>query len=237
MNPYAPLPNSNPADPNANPAPLPIAPPLQQPRLPPPPDFSRYDTSRLILAFGIQYPSYDGLGQQYDIDGINPGFGFLFEFQFEAAKKSPVYWALRAEYEFSRTASAALSNGINQTIKRRGIPLEVGVNWSMLQDVGVRWSFGLYAGIVASSSVTIEQVGLNADNTTNYASIDPCVTGVTQIGINISPRVSLFGEAGYRYEKSGTLPAETWAAASVPAIQINYSGLIARLGFEFEFRP
>lgn len=192
--------------------------------------------SRVILGLGMQNPIYNGLGTYLVTSGINPGYGAELEFQFHWFSR--VYWAMRAEYTFSKTASLALNdvNGTTQTMKHVGMPLQVGLVWSPFETKGFRFGIGAYAGIALLNSTNVTQTNSAQVLTVTYGSTDPVFTGVVQIGYGLGLNSSLFFEGGYRMEKTGLLPATTLEnPTSVPPFIIDYSGPIGRIGLEFRF--
>ena len=99
------------------------------------------------------------------------------------------------------------------------------------------WRVGLagYAGIGILSSVTVDQTNATTQPHAVFSSIEPCATGSLQVSYGFSKHLAFFGEAGYRYEKTGQLPVATTAFPTVPSFQIDYSGPLARFGLEMRF--
>ncbi len=190
--------------------------------------------SRVLIGLGIQNPIYDGLGTYLVTTGINPGYGAELEMQFHWF--SSVYWALRAEYTFTKTATLTLPTGETQTIKHVGVPLEAGIVWSPVESKDFRFGIGIYGGVVMANSTNVSQSNASQILTVNYGSTDPCVTLTGQIGYGLGPTSSLFFEAGYRSEKTGLLPTTALLnPATIPEFAIDYSGPLARFGIEFRF--
>ena len=190
--------------------------------------------SRVILAMGLQNPVYDGIGTYFITTGINPGYGAHVEFQFHWF--SSVYWALRGEYTFTKTASVDLGNGLSQTMKHTGVPLQVGAVWSPIENKTLRLGFGAYGGLSVMNSTTVTQTDSTEVLTATYGSTDPCFTFAVQGGYALGKNASVFFEAGYRYEKSGELMETALISpAYIPAFKIDYSGPIGRFGLEFRF--
>ena len=191
------------------------------------------DYSRILLMIGGQWPSYDGFKQKFVTEGIDPGYGGILEFQFRMSKH--FHWATRAEFTFSNVNAKDIGGGKTQTLKQSSIPLQLGINFSPVTSREFRLGLGLYAGMVVSSSMVVSQSSSTLNEQVEYSSVDPTALGVIQMSFGLGKHIALIGEVGYRYEKTGTLPATTRFGGNIGAISIDYSGPVGHAGFEFRF--
>jgi hypothetical protein len=190
------------------------------------------DHSRILLMLGAQYPAYAGFKEYYITQGITPGYGGVLEFQFQMSKHW--HWATRAEFNFASVGSKDIGNSTTQTLKQSSIPLQLGLNWSPVTSKGFRFGFGVYGGMVVSSTITVAQTVGTTTQQAEYSSVNPTGLGVVQMSFGLGSHVAIILEGGYRYEKTGTLSAST-LFGGIPALQIDYSGPVGHLGFEFKF--
>jgi hypothetical protein len=190
------------------------------------------DDSRILLMFGAQYPSYGGFKQYYVTDGLTPGYAAILEFQFMLSKHW--HWAARAELNFAKVEAKDVSTTTTQSLSQKSIPLLAGLNFSPFTSKSFRLGLGVYVGGALGTSLVVAQTTNNTTDQVTYESLDPTALAVVQMAFGLGSQISVVAEGGYRFQKTGTLSATT-KFGGIPALQIDYSGPVGNLGFEFKF--
>ena len=187
--------------------------------------------SRLAIALGVQNLSFSGLPPAFDSTAMNPGTNLLVEMQFGISDY--FYWALRGEVLRASTGERGLGNGVTEQLSLFSIPVQLGIDFSLIRANRFLLGLGLYAGLTYAN-FTIAQTTATQGTEATYTSFDPTGTLALHANIGISRRLGIYLEAAYRYEQSGDFNSTT-SFGGVPSFQINYSGTTARAGVQFRF--
>ncbi len=190
---------------------------------------------RLNFGGGLQNLSYNGFGNTFEnAASLNYGTNLGVELQWRAVGN--LFWAFRTDILLTSGAAATLTNTDTQSLKETNVPIQFGLNFSFIDTGQSRLSFGLYGGISISKMSVTQSKANGASVTEDYSTVSPVVLGSIQGVYGLGKVFGLFGEIGYRYEKTGTFGQTTIVeTAAIPAFSIDYSGVIGRIGLEMRF--
>jgi hypothetical protein len=195
------------------------------------------DSFRALVGYGISRLSYAGGFQDrfQFTQPLNSAKDLSFEFQFRMKRK--LFWAVRIEYISTSSQGNFTSGGVAitsgaQTISTSLITVQPGIVWSPIYTENSRLGIGAYLGLDVGNT-TVQQTPTSGTGISiPYAGEQPVATIAAQYTYGLSDAFGVFGELGYRYDRTGKFGQTTGVTAAPSDFLIDYSGAVFKLGLE-----
>ena len=190
------------------------------------------DAPRILFGYGFHSLSYDGLKSNFTkTSSLNLGKNFGLELQFRMSSR--LYGGVRLEILSADTGAQSIDANTSQTVQVKEVPAQVGIMWSVISGADYRVGLGAYGGGVFSSSAKVTQTSTatGVQKVVEYSTIQLCGTFSTQVTYDFNESLGIFFEGDYRFDQTSKNP-DTTVIKATPGFQINYSGILARLGIE-----
>ena len=126
-----------------------------------------------------------------------------------------------------------------------GLPIMMGPEWTFFRNNTTAVHLAILGGAIVQTELAAQALGLSAPNTTTVSTTALCSAFKLAASRSVHPRLSLYGESGYRYSKSplaiplisgnGSDVLKNTSTGTFIPLSLDLSGFWTSLGFTMSF--